>query len=265
MNQIGSARRGYADRRPSPVSRLEEPKKHLPRHAKICQAPVPCRSTPNSNGEEFVLRLRRTRWPCAARQRRLHLHSHSPLIATHGQQKALTMSTSTPIGPRARSPTLAPAVLPQPSEEIDEEMATEMGTSSRSISRAPVPPSTTPRHGARSPPPQTERPQVIDQEQTVLPNAASEMGSTVGDGDGDGDFNNDEKTADIEAQQEREPDIYDRFTPEKKNMIVAIVSFAAFIGRKWSECSGSDTQPLPLRPFCRVSMSWQRTCIQPRR
>jgi hypothetical protein len=36
--------------------------------------------------------------------------------------------------------------------------------------------------------------------------------------------------ADPEAQ--REPDIYDRFSPARKRMIVAIVSYAAFIGRE---------------------------------
>lgn len=38
-------------------------------------------------------------------------------------------------------------------------------------------------------------------------------------------------TGDVEAA--REPDIYDRFPPQKKRWIVAVVSFSAFIGREY--------------------------------
>lgn len=135
------------------------------------------------------------------------------------------MTSSPPAA--ARSPTLAPAVLPQPSEEIDAEMASVMRSTSQRTTKHTQLQTITSRSGAPSPHP---LPATGDGTQkSQIPNTASEMsGSTVGDGDG-------EKGMDVEAQSVREPDIYDRFPPKKKHAIVAIVSFAAFIGRE-SKC-----------------------------
>lgn len=68
---------------------------------------------------------------------------------------------------------------------------------------------------------------------------ASHADSTIGKNEGkkgwrigkkDGKKHKESKKDDVEAQ--RAPDIYDRFPPRKKKLIVAIVAYSAFLGRK---------------------------------
>lgn len=61
---------------------------------------------------------------------------------------------------------------------------------------------------------------------------------------------------DVEAQ--RAPDIYDRFPPRKKKLIVAIVAYSAFLGREYEDPSGPLLLSTPPPPVPAQSHSIRR-------
>jgi hypothetical protein len=112
--------------------------------------------------------------------------------------------------PPPRSPSLAPARFPATGDELDAELELE-----RTLSRA------TSRNSFDGRPPSRARSPTIAEEDEP---SASDATTTTATSEG-------KDAAAVEAQ--REPDIYDRFSPKQKSMMVAIVSFSGFLGREF--------------------------------
>ncbi|CAK9786620.1 MFS general substrate transporter [Cutaneotrichosporon oleaginosum] len=123
-----------------------------------------------------------------------HPHSH-PL-----SPPSRTASTSPP----PRSPSLAPARFPATGDELDAEIELE-----RTLSHAET------RNSRDGRPPSRARSPTIAEEDEPSDGTTTAT-SEAKDGSA--------------AEAQREPDIYDRFSPHRKHIMIAIVSFSGFLG-----------------------------------
>lgn len=108
--------------------------------------------------------------------------------------------------PPPRSPSLAPARFPVTGDELDAELVLE-----HCLSRD------TRNSGDGRPPSRARSPMIAEEDE---PSDGTTTATTVDMKDG------------AAAEEQREPDIYDRFSPHRKHIMIAIVSFSGFLGRE---------------------------------
>lgn len=133
-------------------------------------------------------------------------------------------ATIPPTGPTAGGPATGPPQRPSapPSEAVssgsDQTMA-EVDTADMKAKRSLTPEVN--RQGSPSPPPSITPSPTRETDEKQLDN--EENGASAGD-----------------AEAQKTTDIYDRFPPRKKKLIVAIVAYSAFLGRECCRQTGYD-------------------------